>query len=742
MDSEKPCCSMHKKNETQGEHSHSKNHHNHLASRTHEALNVEYTCPMHPEIKQIGSGSCPLCGMALEPVSFSADQQEDQSEYLDMKRRFGGSLVFSLPLLLISMGGRHLVNSHESHQWMNYAELILATPVVLWGGWPFFERFWLSLKFKSLNMFTLIGLGVGIAYLFSLFGVFAAGLFPESMKNEHTGFVNLYFEPAAVIVTLVLLGQVLELKARGQTSSAIKALLGLSAKTARRLKGDGHFEEVPLDEIQVGDHLQVRPGEKVPVDGVVISGRTAIDESMVTGESMAVEKQEGSKVIGATMNGTGSLMIRAEKVGKETLLAQIIQMVSEAQRSKAPIQKLADTVSSYFVPIVVLASVLTAGVWYVMGPEPKLANAVVNAIAVLIIACPCALGLATPMSIMVATGKAAKMGILFKDASAIETLRKIQVLILDKTGTLTEGKPKVTNIRTFQGHSESEIFSWAGSIEKESEHPLAQAIYHHAVQMNVSMSPVDGFDSITGKGALGVITGRRILIGNKSLMIENSVDLLDGDLKADEVRREGATVMFMAVDQKLAALIGVSDPIKNTTPEALETLKRAGVKIVMATGDNKITAEAVAKKLQIDEVVADVLPHQKVEIVKKYQSQGWIVAMAGDGINDAPGLAHAEVGIAMGTGTDIAMKSAGVTLVKGDLNGLAQARSLSEETIANIKQNLFFAFFYNALGVPVAAGVLYPLFGWLLSPVFAAAAMSLSSVSVIANALRLGRQKK
>lgn len=708
---------------------------------TNLPLDVEYTCPMHPEIKQIGPGSCPICGMALEPTVLTADHQEDQTEYLEMRKRFIFSVVLSIPLLFVSMGGRHLISSHESQAWMNYIEFALATPVVLWGGWPFFERFWMSLKTRNLNMFTLIGLGVGIAYLFSLFGVFMPSIFPESIKNEHTGLVNLYFEPAAVIVALVLLGQVLELKARSQTSAAIKALLGLSPKTARRLKADGSYEEVPLDEIKVGDKLQVRPGEKVPVDGIVVSGNSSIDESMVTGEPIAVEKESGSNVIGATINGTGSLVIEAKKVGRETLLAQIIQMVSEAQRSKAPIQKLADTVSGYFVPIVVLSSVVTAIVWFAVGPDPKLANAIVNAIAVLIIACPCALGLATPMSIMVATGKAAKQGILFKDASAIEILRKIQVLIVDKTGTLTEGKPKLTSLKTFNGFSDEEIYSLTGSLERESEHPLAHAIYQGAIDKGVKFQPVEKFNSVTGKGASGIVSGKLLHVGNKALMTDNSVTLSEVEKSADELRADGQTVMFVSIDKKIAALIGVSDPIKATTPEALKELKQSGLKIVMVTGDNKITAQAVAAKLDLDEVVADVLPHQKAEIVKKYQSQGYLVGMAGDGINDAPGLAQAEVGIAMGTGTDIAMKSAGVTLVKGDLNGIAKSRELSLETIANIKQNLFFAFFYNALGVPVAAGVLFPIFGILLSPVFAAAAMSLSSVSVIANALRLGKSK-
>lgn len=709
--------------------------------QVNQPLDIEYTCPMHPEIKQIGPGSCPICGMALEPTVLTTDHQEDQSEYLDMRKRFIFSVAFSVPLLLISMGARHLISSDVGQMWMNYLEFGLATPVVLWSGWPFFERFWMSLKTRNLNMFTLIGLGVGIAYLFSIFGVFVPNIFPESMKSQHAGLVHLYFEPAAVIVALVLLGQVLELKARSQTSAAIKLLLGLSPKAARRLKSDGSFEEVPMDEIKVGDKVQVRPGEKVPVDGVVISGNSSVDESMVTGEPIAIEKESGSNVIGATINGTGSLVVEAKKVGRETLLAQIIQMVSEAQRSKAPIQKLADTVSSYFVPAVVLSSILTAIVWYLVGPDPKLANAIVNAIAVLIIACPCALGLATPMSIMVATGKAAKQGILFKDASAIEVLRKIQVLIVDKTGTLTEGKPKVTSLNVFGGYSEEDLMSFAGSLEQESEHPLADAIYQSAKEKKAKLLPVEKFNSFTGKGASGVVSGKLIHVGNKALMTENSITLSEAEKTADDLRKDGQTVMFVSIDRKIAALIGVSDPIKSTALDALKTLKKSGLKIVMVTGDNKITAQVVATKLDIDEVVADVLPHQKVEIVKKFQSQGFLVGMAGDGINDAPALAQAEVGIAMGTGTDVAMKSAGVTLVKGDLNGIAKARALSVETIANIKQNLFFAFFYNALGIPVAAGILFPFFGILLSPVFAAAAMSLSSVSVIVNALRLGRNK-
>lgn len=706
-----------------------------------QRLDIEYTCPMHPEIKQIGPGSCPLCGMALEPATFDADYEEDQTEYLDMRKRFFVSLILSLPLLVVSMGARHFLESHQSHLWMNFIEFFIATPVVLWGGLPFFERFWMSLKHKSLNMFTLIGLGVGIAYLFSLFGVLMPEIFPPSMKNKHTGLVNLYFEPAAIIVTLVLLGQVLELKARGKTGAAIKALLGLSPKTARKVSSDGSIEEISLDEIQVGHHLQVRPGEKIPLDGIVVSGRSSVDESMVTGEPIAIEKEMGSKVIGATINGTGSLVIKVEKVGKDTLLSQIIQMVAEAQRSKAPIQKLADIVSSYFVPIVVLISIITAISWYLFGPEPRFANALVNAIAVLIIACPCALGLATPMSIMVAMGKAAKMGILFKDASAIEILRKVQILIVDKTGTLTEGKPKVTTIKTFNKYNEDELLYFVGSLEKESEHPLAQALMQRAKEKTSKFAIVKNFNSVTGKGAIGIVEEKKLVIGNKALMIDHNIPLENSEPYADEMRQEGQTAVFVAIDNKIAALIGIADPIKPTTAAALMSLRKSGLKIVMVTGDNQVTAQAVASKLHLDEVIADVLPHQKAEVVKKFQTQGFIVGMAGDGINDAPGLAQAEVGIAMGTGTDIAMKSAGVTLVKGDLNGIARARELSIETISNIKQNLFFAFFYNAAGVPIAAGILYPFFGILLSPIFAAAAMSLSSVSVIANALRLGRTR-
>lgn len=699
--------------------------------------NVEYTCPMHPEIRQIGPGSCPICGMALEPLMISLDQEEDKTEYFEMRKRFWVSTVLSLPLLFITMGGRHLIESAYIHSVLNYIELLLATPVVLWGGWPFFERFLQSLKNKSPNMFTLIGLGVGVAYGFSIVAILFPHLFPDSFKDPMTGQVGLYFEPAAVIVTLVLLGQVLELKARGQTGAAIKALLGLAPKTARRLKSDGSDEEIEIDAILVGDKLRVRPGEKIPVDGIVISGNSSVDESMVTGESIPSEKVSESKVVAATINGTGALVIRADKIGKDTLLSQIIQMVSDAQRSRAPIQKLADQVSGYFVPAVVLIAILTAVAWGIWGPEPKLAYAIVNAVAVLIIACPCALGLATPMSIMVATGRAAKMGVLFKDAEAIELLRKVDVLIVDKTGTLTEGKPKLTTVKAINGITEEKLLQLTASLERESEHPLAAAIVKGAESKGIEFQKAEAFQSITGQGAKATVSGQSIAVGNRTLMESLKIETSGFTKIADELRSEGQTVMFVAIDGKFAGLIGVADPVKETTPEAIQALQKLGIKIVMVTGDNKLTAHAVAQKVRVDEVIADVLPQQKVDVVKKFQTEGKFVAMAGDGINDAPALAQAQIGIAMGTGTDIAMKSAGVTLVKGDLRGILHARELSEATIRNIKQNLFFAFIYNALGVPLAAGVLYPVFGWLLSPMIAALAMSLSSVSVIGNALRL-----
>lgn len=698
---------------------------------------VEYTCPMHPEVLQMGPGSCPFCGMALEPLMVSLDVDEDKSEYYDLRRRFWVSAALSLPLLFITMGGRHFFTSEWLQSNFSFIEFFIATPVVLWGGWPFFVLFAQSLKNRSPNMFTLIGLGVGVAYIFSIFAILFPELFPASFSDPMTGKVGLYFEPAAVIVTLVLLGQVLELRARSQTGAAIRSLLGLAPKTARRLRPDGTDEEVEIDAILIGDKLRVRPGEKIPVDGLVASGTSSVDESMVTGEPIPVMKEVGSKVVAATINGTGALVVTAEKIGKDTLLSQIIQMVADAQRSRAPIQKLADKVSAYFVPAVVLISILTAVSWIVWGPEPKLAYAIVNAVAVLIIACPCALGLATPVSIMVATGRGAKMGVLFKDAEAIELLRKVDVLIVDKTGTLTEGKPKLVTVKTFGNITEESLLQLTASLERESEHPLAAAIVKGAEAKNISLVSTTDFQSITGKGALATVSGRRVAVGNLALMETSGVDTSSIGAVVDELRSEGQTVMFVAIDGVLSGLIGVADPIKETTPEAIHDLQKLGIRVVMVTGDSRLTAQAVAKKVHVDEVIADVLPQQKVDVVKMFQAQGKFVAMAGDGINDAPALAQAQIGIAMGTGTDVAMKSAGVTLVKGDLRGILRARELSSATIKNIKQNLFFAFVYNALGVPLAAGLLYPVFGWLLSPMIAALAMSLSSVSVIGNALRL-----
>lgn len=701
-----------------------------------QATDAEYTCPMHPQIRQIGPGSCPICGMALEPVT-AVEGGEDTSEYESMLKRFWVSAILSVPLLFITMGGRQLLpmSIHESLKWV---EVLLATPVVLWGGWPFFERFWLSIKNRSLNMFTLIGLGVAVAYGYSIVAVLFPQFFPESFRDLMTGEVGLYFEAAAVVVTLVLLGQVLELKARGQTGAAIKALLGLAPKTARRIHADGSEEDVPLEQINVGDQLRVRPGEKIPVDGVVVSGQSAIDESMVTGESLPIEKGVGAKVIGATINGTGSLTIRAEKIGKDTLFAQIVQMVADAQRSRAPIQKLVDQVSAYFVPTVVLVAMITAIVWAVVGPEPKLAHAIVNAVAVLIIACPCALGLATPMSIMVATGRGATMGVLFKNAEAIELMRKVDTIVVDKTGTLTVGKPKLVTFEPLEAFR-SDLLNLTASLEQLSEHPLAAAIVAGAKEKGVTLSNVENFQSITGKGASGTVNRKSVAVGNKALMSDLGINLDSVQSKVDALREDAQTVMFVTVDRSLAGFIGVTDPIKETTVSAIQSLRSLGIRVVMVTGDNQRTAEAIGKKVGVDQVMADVLPQKKAEIVKSLQAEGRFVAMAGDGINDAPALAQAQVGIAMGTGTDVAMNSAGVTLIKGDLVGIVRARALSEGTLRNIKQNLFFAFFYNALGVPVAAGILYPFFGILLSPIIAATAMSLSSVSVVGNALRLRR---
>ncbi|PWU18869.1 MAG: copper-translocating P-type ATPase [Bdellovibrio sp.] len=709
-------------------------------------MNVEYTCPMHPQIRQMGPGNCPICGMALEPATATL-QTEDNSEYHMMLRRFWVSAVLSVPLLFVTMGGRHLIYSEGLLEQLKWFEVAFATPVILWGGWPFFDRFWKSLVNRSLNMFTLIGLGVAVAYGYSLVAVLFPGLFPESFLDPMTGEVGLYFEAAAVIVTLVLLGQVLELKARGQTSAAIKALLGLAPKTARKISSDGTETDIPLEQVAVGDQLRVRPGEKVPVDGVVVSGQSSVDESMVSGEPVPIEKVAGSKVVGATINGTGSLVMKAEKVGKDTMLAQIVQMVAEAQRSRAPIQKLVDQVSAYFVPTVVFVAIITAVVWALVGPDPKLAHAIVNAVAVLIIACPCALGLATPMSIMVATGRGATMGILFKNAEAIELMRKVDTLVIDKTGTLTLGKPKLVTVTSSGQLLESDLLILAASVEKASEHPLATAIVDGAREKGLALQEVSDFKSITGKGILAQVSGKSVAVGNQALMSDLSVAFKPFESQMDALREDGQTVMLVAVATSaevpkaptwnLAGFVGVADPIKETTVSAIKTLRGLGVQVVMLTGDNTKTAQAVAKKVGVDQFFADVLPQKKAEIVKTMQGQGKFVAMAGDGINDAPALAQAQVGIAMGTGTDVAMNTAGLTLVKGDLVGIVRARALSEGTLRNIKQNLFFAFVYNALGVPLAAGVLYPVFGLLLSPIIAAAAMSLSSVSVVGNALLL-----
>jgi Cu+-exporting ATPase len=700
----------------------------------------KWTCPMHPEIVRDGPGSCPICGMALEPVAPRAEEEEN-AELTDMTWRFRVSAALTLPVVLIAMGHAlpgGLLEAVLSMPGIGWVELLLATPVVLWGGWPFFVRGWQSVVNRSLNMFTLIGLGVGVAYLYSLVAALLPGLFPASFR-DHAGEVGVYFEAAAVIVTLVLLGQVLELRARSRTGAAIRALLGLAPKTARRVQGDGREEDVPLDQVQPGDLLRVRPGEKVPVDGIVSEGASAVDESMVTGESIPVEKRAGDRVIGATVNGTGSLVMRAERVGADTLLAQIVQMVADAQRSRAPIQKLADTVSGYFVPVVVAIAVLTFVVWASIGPEPRMAYAIINAVAVLIIACPCALGLATPMSIMVATGKGATAGVLFKNAEAIEVMRTVDTLVVDKTGTLTLGKPKLVSVRASEGVDETRLLRLAATLERGSEHPLAEAIVSGAEDRRVDLGKAEDFASITGKGVKGRVDGAVVALGNRALLDDLGID--PGSLadEAEALRREGQTVMFVAVGDRVAGLLGVADPIKDTTPEAIRQLHEEGLRIVMITGDNRTTAEAVARTLGIDDVLPEVLPDQKAERIRQLQGEGRIVAMAGDGVNDAPALAQAHVGIAMGTGTDVAMESAGVTLVKGDLRGIVRARRLSRATMRNIRENLFFAFVYNALGVPLAAGVLYPAFGLLLSPIVAAAAMSFSSVSVVGNALRLRR---
>ncbi|HEX2509766.1 MAG TPA: heavy metal translocating P-type ATPase [Microvirga sp.] len=695
-----------------------------------------YTCPMHPEIRQVGPGSCPICGMALEPVLVTAEAAPNP-ELAGMTRRFWIGLVLSLPVLVLEMGG-HLMglDHYVPRAASNWIQMALATPVVLWAGWPFFVRGWQSLVNRSLNMFTLIAMGTGVAWLYSVVAALAPDVFPAAFRG-HDGSVAVYFEAAAVITVLVLLGQVLELRARESTGWAIRALLDLAPKTALRIRDDESEEEVPLDTVRVQDRLRVRPGEKVPVDGTVVEGRSYVDESMVTGEPMPVAKTVGDTVIGGTINQTGSLVIRAEKVGRDTVLAQIVQLVAQAQRSRAPIQRLADQVSGYFVPAVIGVAILAFAAWAVWGPEPRFAYGLVAAVAVLIIACPCALGLATPMSIMVGVGRGAQAGVLIRNAEALERMEKVDTLVVDKTGTLTEGRPAVTSVVPGPGFTDAEVLRLAASAERASEHPLARAILAASQAAGLSTAPVAEFDSPTGRGALGVVEGRRVVLGNLRFLADHGVNVDPLEQAADELRRDGATVIFVGVDGRPAGVIAIADPIKPSTRVALAELKQEGIRVVMLTGDNRTTAEAVARRLGIAEVEADVLPEQKCAVVEKLKREGRIVAMAGDGVNDAPALAAADVGIAMGSGTDVAIESAGVTLLRGDLNGIVRARRLSEATMRNIRQNLFFAFVYNALGVPVAAGVLYPFLGTLLSPMIAAAAMALSSVSVIANALRL-----
>jgi P-type Cu+ transporter len=695
-----------------------------------------YTCPMHPEIRQIGPGSCPICGMALEPEVASLDAPPNP-ELADMTRRFWVGLVLALPAVVLEMGG-HLVGGHGwvDQTLSNWIQFAFATPVVLWAGWPFFVRGWQSLVTRNLNMFTLIAMGTGVAYVYSVIGTVAPGIFPTTFRG-HGGAVSVYFEAAAVITVLVLLGQVLELRARDATSGAIKALLQLAPKTARRIGDDGADHEVEIDALAVGDRLRVRPGEKVPVDGVILEGRSSLDESLVTGESMPITKEPGSKVIAGTLNQSGGFVMRADKVGRDTLLSQIVKMVADAQRSRAPIQRLADQVSGWFVPIVIVVALLAFGAWAWFGPEPRMAFGLVAAVSVLIIACPCALGLATPMSIMVGVGRGAQAGVLIKNAESLERMEKVDTLVVDKTGTLTEGKPKVVAIVPADGFNETDILRLAATVERASEHPLADAIVRAAKERHLDIGKVEAFDSPTGKGAKGEVDGKAIVLGNANFLQSLGIDAQSLNNQGERLRGDGATVINMAVDGKLAGLFAIADPVKASTPDALKALAAEGIKVIMLTGDNKTTANAVARSLGIADVEAEVLPDQKSAVVAKLQKAGKIVAMAGDGVNDAPALAAAEVGIAMGTGTDVAMESAGVTLLKGDLGGIVRARRLSQATMRNIRQNLFFAFIYNAAGIPIAAGILYPAFGLLLSPIIAAAAMALSSVSVVGNALRL-----
>jgi Cu+-exporting ATPase len=695
-----------------------------------------YTCPMHPEIRQVGPGSCPICGMALEPEVASLDDAPNP-ELADMTRRFWIGLALAVPAVVLEMGG-HLVGGHGliDPTLSNWIQFAFATPVVLWAGWPFFVRGWQSLVTRNLNMFTLIAIGTGVAYLYSVVATVAPGIFPEAFRG-HGGAVAVYFESAAVITVLVLLGQVLELRAREATSGAIKALLQLAPKTARRIADDGTDHEVEIDSLAVGDRLRVRPGEKVPVDGVILEGRSALDESLVTGESMPVTKESGDKVIAGTLNQSGGFVMRADKVGRDTLLSQIVQMVADAQRSRAPIQRLADQVAGWFVPTVIAVALLAFAAWSYFGPEPRMAFGLVAAVSVLIIACPCALGLATPMSIMVGVGRGAQVGVLIKNAESLERMEKIDTLVVDKTGTLTEGKPKVVTIVAAAGFEEADILRLAASVERASEHPLADAIVRAATERNLELGKVEEFDSPTGKGVTGKVDGKAVVLGNANFLVSLGIDTGSLHEHGERLRGNGATVINIAIDGRLAGLFAIADPVKASTPEALKALAAEGIKVIMLTGDNKTTANAVARTLGIADVEAEVLPDQKSAVVTKLQNSGRIVAMAGDGVNDAPALAAAEVGIAMGTGTDVAMESAGITLLSGDLGGIVRARKLSQATMRNIRQNLFFAFIYNAAGIPIAAGILYPSLGLLLSPIIAAGAMALSSVSVVGNALRL-----